>query len=309
MRKILLILAGLSLACPALGQDAMMIGAGSPSKVGAGAYQGPGDVISGALMWAGLRAYSLAKAGNRAANVCNAGDANCADVNTLANGKFDVATAQGAPLNCGGTGGTCTIKILYDQTGNLNCSPSAACDLSNSTAANRPTLAFNCVGTTNPCMIFNGTTQLLETNGLGFTTTQPLTISGAAKYTNPGTQGPLVSTSNGATPSIGFDASGTPATAWAYAGTLLSESASDNAWHALQGVFNGTSSDINVDGTPCASSCNTGTGVPAGSSIVLGNGFSEFMQGDATEVGIWGSNFSSGQSSSMSSNQHSFWGF
>ena len=144
------------------------------------AYAGPGDVVSGAKMWWGLRAYSLATAGTKAANICNASDANCADVNTLANGDFDVATATGSPLNWGGAGGTCTIKTLYDQTTGNNCT-AATCNLTQTIIGFRPTLAFNCIGT-KPCMTFTSASSN-RMNGANNATSvsQPVTLSGVAQ--------------------------------------------------------------------------------------------------------------------------------
>jgi hypothetical protein len=84
--------------------------------------------------------------------------------------------------------------------------------------------------------------------------------------------------------------------------------ASDGSWHALQGVLNGgASSDINVDGTQ-----NIGA---AGANAFVGSvkygsaGAAQFMNGTVVEIGVWNSAFNSTQSSNMSSNQHSYWGF
>ena len=266
-----------------------------------GSYTGPGDVVSGAKMWWGLRAYSLATVGTKAANICNSGDANCADVNTLSNGDFDVATATGAPLNCGGAGGTCTIKVLYDKIG-INCA-AANCDLTQTTIANRPTLVFNCVGT-KPCASFNGTSQRIISGGSATSVSQPVTLSAVAINNNTGAQRSILFFA-GNTLQIAYSSANN---AQLFAGSNRGAAASTSAFHALQGVANGASSDINIDGT-----ANTGT---AGSNALSGTismgdngGSSQWFNGGITEAGASPSAFSSGQSSSMSSNQHSYWGF
>jgi hypothetical protein len=89
-----------------------------------GSYVGPGDVVASPLVWYGLRAVSAsyATAGSKLANICNASDANCADVSSTSSGNFNVATATGSPSNCGGAGGTCTVKILIQINGPIGAS-------------------------------------------------------------------------------------------------------------------------------------------------------------------------------------------
>src|SRR5258706_14710917 len=155
----------------------------APLQPFSGGYQGPGNVVTtGWIFWFGLRAFSAATAGTKAANICNSGDANCADVNTLANGNFDVATATGAPLNCGGAGGTCTIKTLYDKSGATNCT--TACDFTQATIASRPTLVFNCINTTLPCIRWGGSTGSMVTPNLTSIFFQPYTVSVIFKNTS-----------------------------------------------------------------------------------------------------------------------------
>src|SRR5262249_23860887 len=136
-----LLFAGLLCLLQALAQ---IIGGGVWRGGRGSSYVGPLDVVGASKICASLRACSAALAGTKVANICNSGDANCADLNSLANGDFDVTTAQGSPLNWGGAGGTCTIKWLYNQPAGLNCSGGTTCDMLNNTAANRPTLVFNC---------------------------------------------------------------------------------------------------------------------------------------------------------------------
>lgn len=269
------------------------------------AYVGPGDVVSGARFWYGLRAYSLATAGTAAARICNSGDANCADVNTLANGDFDVATATGAPLNCGGAGGTCTIRTLYDQTGGNNCSAST-CNLGNATIGNRPTLSFNCIGS-KPCMTFTSASSQVLTAATSLTSTiTPHTYSAVAQTTNTGAARHLIGTNAATATQLGYPA--TNNTVQGFSGSSRTATASAGSYHALQAVL-GTSADMNVDGT--STTGNTGTAGLLTATISIGAiSGTQFMSGQILEAGGWNNlGFSAGQSTSMSANQRAYWGF
>jgi hypothetical protein len=275
------------------------------SSGGAAAFSGPGDVVSGAKAWWGLRAYSLAQAGTKAANVCNSGDANCANVNTLANGNFDVATAQGAPLSCGGGGGTCTIKTLYDQSAALSCTGSVACDLSNATPASRPTLVFNCLGSL-PCMAFSGTQSLSQTITFAAANAQPVTLSAVQMRTGNFTtsQSTNATTSvNG--PELGFGSSAN--TAAIFAGSTVTLAATDSAAHAIQGLFSGASSIINVDGVDSTPG-NAGAQGLQFETEFGGDGFGVSMVGRMFEGGNWSVGFTGTQRTNMCHNQFTYWG-
>lgn len=269
-------------------------------------YAGPGDVKSGASAWWGLRAYSAATAGNRAANICNSGDANCADINTLANGNFDVTTAQGSPLNCGGTGGTCTVKILYDQSGANSCS-SAACDLSQPTAATRPVLTFSCLGSL-PCMTGSTATGAMQTGGTS-SIAQPFTITAAAQRTGNFTAYNTIIANAGGSVGLYFNTTGNAD--FFVGGTDHAFAASNSAWHALQAIGSGTSSSGTTDGSTTAISAAT-TAFTSSAAIRAFNDTSapgDAMVGTVGEFGVWSSAFSGTDLTNMNSNIHSYWGF
>lgn len=296
----LVIVADIPIVAHAWWQSVAQQNVGAPA-----AYTGPGDVVSGAKMWWGLRAYSLATVATRIANICNAADANCADVNSLSNGNFDVATATGAPLNCGGAGGTCTVKTLYDQTTGNNCT-AATCDLTQATIGSRPTLTFNCIGSL-PCMTFNGIGTRLSSINSATSVSQPFTFSTVANSTATGAQQSVLQYSGGSSAQLGYRNSAANQV-FGYAGTVLAATATDGSYHALQAVLNGASSDMNVDGTQ-----TTGAGgasvMSSGFALGATTGATQWLSGTVTEAGAWNAAFSSGQSSSMSTNQHSYWGF
>jgi hypothetical protein len=97
-------------------------------------------------------------------------------------------------------------------------------------------------------------------------------------------------------------------TVFSYAGSVPTVgSVADSSFHALQYVMNGASSDLNVDGTPNTVNPGTNgiTSQPLGICSPAGNSFT----GQFREVGLWLSAFSTGNSSAMSTNQHTRGGF
>jgi hypothetical protein len=266
---------------------------------GGGGFTGPGDTVSGALAWWGLRAYSSATAGTKAANICNASSV-CADVNTLAaNGNFDVATAQGAPLNCGGTGGTCTVNKLYDQSGASNCT--GPCDEIGSTPF--PTLVFNCLGT-KPCAAFAASP--MQSPAYVPTTNQPFTGSAVATRTgNLTAYGDIIANAGGGI-QLMFGQGNNLVSQYA-SGSIPSASAADNAPHAMQFIVNGATGSFFIDGVSTAVGSNPGPGPITGNLDVGGN--ANNLAGNFFEGGFWAFGFSGAQQSSMNTNQHTYWGF
>lgn len=282
----------------------------SQVSVGAAGYSGPGDIVSGAKAWWGLRGYNAAYTGN-AANICTPLDAVCLDVTINATGGLNTTTL--GTLACNNVTTICTVKTIYDQSGSTNCVGPLACDLTQTTIAFRPTYvapgaANGCPSTALPCMCFNGAaSQRFYVNGTPQinSISQPFTYSALVNKTAGSVAVGLTFTD---TP---FNAIGYRTTAnnqiYTYAGTLATATASDGVYHAIQAVFSNTSSDINIDGSVNTVSTGTdGTGGSIGIGWDTGTGY---FTGCITEIGIWPSAFSSGQSTSMSANQHSYWGF
>lgn len=281
--------------CFNTGYDPGVVASGSYT-ITVAAYSGPGDITAAIAFW-GLRAYSLAKIGVRIANICNAADANCADIVSLSNGNFDVATANASPLFCSSTGAPCTVKTLYDQTGNMtNCSGSP-CDSVQATIANRPALtisgskAFMTTKSSPTTAIASPAYSLLL---------EPASLMAVAKRTSGSVETNLLvfgtSFTNmdfGTTGLISLYDGGPPMTA----------TASENTTHSLIGVLDGASSAIIVDGT-----VTTGTtgGIGGSGAVYLGGGGAS--DGTLLEAGIWGSSLLS-SASALSANQHSYWGF
>ena len=256
-------------------------------------YSGPGDIVSSATAWWGLRAYSLAKAGTKAAQICRTSDSACIDVYTLANGNFDTGYASAF---CSGT--TCRVAILYDQTGNGH-------DAVDSTGSQQPVLTFNCIGSL-PCMTFNSANSTLLYNNDGFTVPQPYTMSSVAERTaNFTTEVPLLQDGTNVY-GIYFDS---VANSWLMygGGTPLEMSASDSAFHTIEAVFNGASSEGYLDGSGTGTS-QVGSSFGTG-GLSIGGTWPTYLKGIIIEEGIWGSGFNATQAGNMNTNQHSYWGF
>ena len=268
---------------------------------GAPAYSGPGDVVSGAKAWWGLRAYNSAAKGTPAVNVCNVSDIACADLSTDAvTGALVISSIGGSSCSIV----TCTIKTWYDQSGALACSGGTACNVTQATIGTRSTLVVSCISSL-PCAATSNVAGATATNGLTSGISQPFTISAVGNRTgNTSSFQDLLSIDNN---DIQTGFSNSTNTSLMFAGSVTSATASDSSFHALQHVYNGASSVLGVDGTE--STVNPGTNVPAAGGKFSIPGVSNVLTGQATEVGIWSGGFSSGQRTSMNSNQHSYWGF
>jgi hypothetical protein len=90
MKWLALFLALIASPCWAQSSQMLLLGAG-----GGLTYTGPGDIVSGATAWYGLRAYNAAYAtgSNNAVNVRRASDNTTQNIVILSNGQLDIATA------------------------------------------------------------------------------------------------------------------------------------------------------------------------------------------------------------------------
>jgi hypothetical protein len=110
-----------------------LLGVGSFNRIRApSSYTGPGDLKTFAF-WGGFRAYSAATAGTKAVQLQRS-DSTVTDINTLADGSFDTASAA---TFCTAT--TCKVRILYDKSGNAN-------DMQNGNFASMPFYTVSAIG-------------------------------------------------------------------------------------------------------------------------------------------------------------------
>jgi Alpha-L-arabinofuranosidase B, catalytic len=256
-------------------------------------YSGPGDVVTGATAFYGLRGYNKAYAtgANHAINIRRASDSTTTDINILTNGNLDVATATSF---CAAT--TCFVDTIYDQIGTHT--------IIQATTTAQPQLTFNCLNTSLPCLTaVSASSQFLS--GTFATIAQPNTFSFVAERTGAATMGAVIGADNAA--QAGFNAVANQA--FVFAGTTQAVTAADNALHAIQAVMQGTTSTINVDGT-LSGSLSAGTSAIAtplqiGASGVGTNPFNGFF----AEALIYGGvALSSANQTALCHNQRTYWG-
>lgn len=278
---------------PAPGQ-LLLTGAGG-AKIGA-AYQGPGDIVSGALAFWSCRAYSLAKAGTKAYRIVRASDSAQTDINSLANGLCDVPTPTAF---CAST--TCKVVTYYDQTGALACAGSTACDLTQATSANQPALTISALSGS-PCATDSGVTGIALSTAAVLAQAQPFTLTGIGERTGNLTGAQRLINSNGSATNFGWRS--TANTVGMQSGTITA-TASDSAYHAFVVTYsNGGTSSIVVDG---AATTGTLGAISLGGLFVVMNdatGSGDPMTGSFCEAGAWPSLFNSTQYGNMNGNMH-----
>lgn len=275
-----------------------------------GAYVGPGDAVSGATFFYGLRGYNAAYAtgSNAAVNIRRASDNHQCDL------LITTAGGIGNTANCG-TGGdngqsdasfctstTCWVTEAYDQTGN-------GWHVVQTTAVNQPQYVMSCIASL-PCMTFisASSTNLLSTTLL-LTVNQPNTLVGVGDRTS-GTGYQTILASGDGNNQLAFGNAAN--TVLVYGGTTVpaNATASDNAWHSFIGPLNGASSLIYVDAV--STSQNTGTFAfqpDATDGIYVGSaGAGQFVDGHIVETSLYPSGLSSGNATTLCHNQFVYWG-
>jgi hypothetical protein len=297
MRWFILLLA---MCSPALAQPVGMPFFGK--KVAAPTYVGPGDVVSGATAWYGLRAYNAAYVAGgpaQAINVRRQSDNATQDINVLATGALDTATAA---TFCAAT--TCFVTTFYDQSGALACG-AVPCDLAQTTAANQPALTLSCLSS-NACVSITSSSQAMAATGSitpagssASLATSYIRVSGTGtcRFTQEnGVSGNRLQTQNGA--ANGFQVTG--------ASGSVTSTATDNVWHSALGVIAGASSVLNVDNTETTGSVTLST-TSASPGFTTNSNLTNCRM---LESGIWDNNaIGSTNRAALVTNAKTFWGF
>lgn len=252
-------------------------------------YSGPGDVVPGAAAWWGLRAYSSARIGQNAVRLKRSSDNAEQDFATIAGGGLDVA----AILAFKGASTDLLPITLYDQTGNGNDASVVNSGRFNVSTNSPPTIScsnglgteFDAAGPTIASQPFSVSTVFIDDDG-------PDTGSFPVLFRSSATN----------TPTIFNEGSSIPNVSLVDVSTLTASSTPYQTWHGLQAVFNNTSSVINLSGTTTTGSVGGTDGVAATVKLFW-NGFT----GRFTELGVWGSAFTSPQQASLLANQQAYW--
>lgn len=283
-------------------QSQLLLGAGG-SKRAAAAYVGPGDIVSGATAWYGLRAYTtaIAAAGTQSiVDLRRASDSATCTAKIATNGFVDLTV--GTPCN-GGTETVTTwvgassalVSKWYDQSGNAD-------DAVQATAANQPQLVLTGGPfVAAPYIAFASASSSRMVSGTLASTSAPITYS-FVSYTVAGAL-TIPASSNGAT-SIEIWADVAANRLSIASSSRLDVVANDAAWHATQAVGNAASSSISTDG---ATTSGTIGAFSAFTTVTLGaranNSF--FWSGRLVEFGLWPVSFSAGDQIAVNANQHS----
>lgn len=269
-------------------------GAGAYPAVGGGpAYQGPGDIVSGAIAWASpARAYSAAFAsgGTAIMDLVDQAGANPVTINVLTTGFVNVAAITAWVT----ANSVSTIKVtkLYDQSGTGN-------HFTQAVLANMPPLLLSSL---------NGLPSLqcvspfiLSTGAL--TQAQPFSASTVYIRTSGTAAGSAVGAGGGTVITMGSDNIADKARV-GFGTNVPVIPATDNVWHSFQGVGNGASGAYNVDGTDTPSQ-NLGTGAFAGNAFRICSDSTQYLVGKVMEGGLWPSALTPTQRGNISTNQHS----
>jgi hypothetical protein len=202
----------------------------------------------------------------------------------------------------GGTISACTVQTWHDQSG-------SARDATQTTLNSRGVLVANCIGSL-PCVtgpLDSGAVADLGYTVAAVTIAQPFSLSFVGFANTFSTTASFIGADNaGSDFSYIFESS---ANTWSQGGSpAISGTATDKVFHAANGVFNSTSSVLNIDGTETTG--NTGTaGISSADTVhFLADGFDEALVGLANEGGILPSAESPAVRSGLCHNQHLYWG-
>lgn len=286
----------------------------------AAAYVGPANVVSSAVSWWGLRAYSAALASGGASttpvlDVFGTTTSTGCTVYLLGNGTggLDLLTAGAGGVGhqcllgvthfCTVTNTTCTVSKLYDQVGTNH--------LIQATAASQPPFSLTGGVSSFPMIGFTGAVAsgtYLSIASFSTTITQPFTASHVINQTD-GTNRdffrPTVSRSI-----LGYGQGGAD-TYTPYAGSFLSFSISANTYYAIQTAFNGASSAVMINGTDNTSQNPGATDmIDSGDTVNMNDPpQSTALPFNFEELGLWASQFSNTQRTNMNGNQRAYWSF
>ena len=252
-----------------------------------GAYVGPLDVVSAPRAFYSFRCGSNAYAGN-VADIWDATTGSTTEtLLTCSKGGVLNQTVNSLATTCAVS---CSVKTIYDQSGN-------GFDMTQSVNADRLVVTVNCTNG-HPCLATQNNGSIGLSNG---TFTSVATI--------PSTVSVVGNMASGVDEVFGGLTSGfasvcnighSTGNLWKLDnGTVVSQSATDNAWHFSQGVCNGASSVFNIDGTDHTVSAGSAS-LSSATQTFLGFGTTI---GKFTEMGLWPVGFSATQRLAMAHNQ------
>lgn len=274
-------------------------------------YTGPGDVVSGAKAFWGLRAYNAAYAtgSNKAVQVTRTSDSETCDVLINSSGNLGNTTGcSGADSGvtiatfCNAT--TCNVKKFYDQSGN-------GFDIAD-VGSTFGTILLSCNGSL-PCVQFTTTTPPQYTNA---SLTQPLNVTVLASMTETSGSGGTHSVNVYVSPASGgfnwrFDTSTTKMEMLEDRVASLCTSTTNytaDAMHNYAASYNSSTGAcvFYFDGT--ANSISGSAHTFSGSFGMFGNNDSDYAHGKVNEIMLYYSVLTGTQVTNICNNQFNYWG-
>lgn len=267
---------------------------------GGGGYTGPGDVVAAQAAWSASWAYSSATRGNNLIQACNSGDANCVNIPSDATtGILAVSTTNVGANPCNDSTNICTIKTFYDLTGNGHT-------MTQTTAADRATLLVSCTGLGAGVPCATGTTARYQ-DGSNTTQAQPFTAIWVGNRNATASDDMVIGASDFSFKG-GYGFFGGANRVACAAGNDETQSVTDGTWANVACVYNGSSSNIQINATNNTHNLGT-TGISSGALRIFADGGSTYMEGKIAFIGWYTSAVSNGNISSISSAQHTIGGF
>jgi hypothetical protein len=268
-------------------------------KAAAAAYVGPGDAVSGAYLWGGLRAYTAASIGSNAIRL-HAADATEADFVTVSGGGLDLTSINSFIS----THGACTVAKIYDQTGNGR-------DLVQATVANQATYSSTSGPSSKPGMTCNLSVAYATASAISLI--PPMSMSFVAQTNPDGVHdlglGGMQANFGGFVLQRGVSVS-LPNTLELYDGNGFARvAATDNTWLAVNTWTTNSSQNgtIEVNGTQVTAFVNFGTDSTS-TTFSLGNDGTRYWRGLICEAGVWPGG-STTTIDTVNGNQRTYWGF
>ncbi len=281
-------------------------------------YQGPGDIVSGALAWGSCsRVYSVSLA-STSTSMCDLVDTATGTVAicTLRGsstgfvdlaGSYCVGSTTPATACAAAAGGACRVSKVNDQIGGTS-------GWINATNSTRPTLTFSAINGLPGITCTAAANSLLATSttfGSGGTVaiSSPFTwVAVAERNNNTGVEQSVLGWTTSPNGLLGFNNAAATAVVTAdNASKVTLGSVADNAFHAMIGIVNSTTTGVlAVDGIE--NTGTTATSVPANVTSRLcrsAGGIS--LDGFIMEAGLWGSAITN--RSGLNSNMHGTSGY
>ena len=300
---------------PALADGVAVPGVPSTGQTGAAvsyaptvsaSYTGPGDVYSSTwyAWWSVARAFSAAKAGTKAINLCDHSGANCTDVLTSASTGALVAPTLIGSDNCT-TLTTCQIHTIYDQSGSINCNSGASpCDMI--TQQFQITFTWN---SGKPYGVFSSLIgTYLQPATQNSALAQPLSVTAVASATTSQTGFIFADTSNVFQP---LQPNGSNSMRQNFGSGPNGATSIDGTIQSYVSIANGSSSALVIDGTATTGLVSGTNGVSGANKGTIGGPGNSVYYGNLSEIGIapvaWTAGGAS-QSNSICHNERLYYG-